>query len=320
MSLTADPSGSLSIDNPTTAPIVNTLSFDADGLIDSGSSETLAPIQYDVGFFEYYLSLVLRGTGYHDQAASMEAWFPEATYHVGLSETVEVTTTVAPAYESNAGDASDRSAAVEPADSTSLLLIADNLIDTGRGRDVILDLAGDNVILAGGAADVVITGSGADVIGGGKGNDLIVSGAGDDYVEGQGGSDEILLGAGDDLARGGRGRDLMLGEAGEDWLWGNSGFDLLDGGTGDDRLEGGWGRDTFRFMDGTGHDVVADFRAGRDMIEIDHALGVADFEALLATASETTEGGVRFDLGPDDSVTLEGVSMALLDAGDFSFL
>ncbi|MEM9048970.1 MAG: calcium-binding protein [Pseudomonadota bacterium] len=287
-------------DGPSTAdPIDNTLSFDMDGLIESGLLVNPAPLQYNVFFFEFYLSHVLSLGGYGAQAAAMERWFPDATYHVGLSSIVSVSLETG---------------------GIGLELLADNLIETGNGRDVILDLAGDNLILAGGAADVIVTGSGCDVISGGKGNDLVMSGAGDDFVEGDGGRDTLLLGAGDDLATGGRGADLLMGEAGEDWLWGNNGFDVLDGGTGNDRLEGGWGCDTFRFMAGTGRDIVTDFQAGRDRIELDMALGASDFETLLSLARETPSGGVTFELAFGDAVTLENTALVALRAEDFVFV
>lgn len=94
----------------------------------------------------------------------------------------------------------------------------------------------------------------------------------------------------------------------------------ITGGGGNDTLYGGGGDDVFVFEDGSGHDVVGDFKAGAgspDVLDVS-AFGFADFNALLSAAED--QGGtadVTIALDDDDQVTLVGVRTADLHQGDF---
>jgi Ca2+-binding RTX toxin-like protein len=90
-----------------------------------------------------------------------------------------------------------------------------------------------------------------------------------------GSDDEVLDGrGGDDLLFGNGGNDTLIGGEGNDRLDGGAGRDTLIGGPGDDWLTGGHGRDTFVFAPqaldnpNPGNDVVTDFHAGRDVIDL----------------------------------------------------
>ncbi len=60
-------------------------------------------------------------------------------------------------------------------------------------------------------------------------------------------------------------------------LW-RRGDDILDGGAGDDELNGGLGADVFHF--GAGFDRIEGL-TGEDRIEINPALGISSFAALM---------------------------------------
>ena len=85
------------------------------------------------------------------------------------------------------------------------------------------------------------------------------------------------------LLDGGKGKDVLDGEGGVDTLVGGNGKDILDGGIGDDVLTGGRGGDHFLFASGLNAtvnvDTIADFKLGKDVIELDNAI----FSALANT-------------------------------------
>jgi serralysin len=138
------------------------------------------------------------------------------------------------------------------------------------------------------------------------------------------------------------GNDLLDGKGGDDFLFGGNGDDRLIGGDGNDRLTGGKGNDTFVFAPGSGHDVVTDFSpsshpfieglagslpqflqplfdfAKGDQIEFDGGV-FHDFRDVLA-ASHQVGNDTVITISANDSVTLQGVNMHSLHAGDFLFV
>ncbi len=78
---------------------------------------------------------------------------------------------------------------------------------------------------------------------------------------------------------------------------------------------GGGGADTFVFQPGYGDDFVEDFEAGIDTVQL-VTMGVGDFASLMAMASDAT-GDTVIDFGGGDTVTLIGVEIDDLSAGDF---
>jgi Ca2+-binding RTX toxin-like protein len=117
------------------------------------------------------------------------------------------------------------------------------------------------------------------------------------------------------------GADLMIGGEGDDTLDGAGGSDLFLGGTGDDTLTGGAGNDLFIFRTGDGQDTITDFEGGTeggDIIDLRQMTAAASFSGVMAAAAQIG-GDVFVDFGGGDSLTLLGVQLTDLDAGDFLF-
>jgi Ca2+-binding RTX toxin-like protein len=101
-----------------------------------------------------------------------------------------------------------------------------------------------------------------EVVVGSMDNDRFVSGAPGavkSAVAGLGGNDWLY---------GGSSKDMLYGGGGRDQLFGGVGADKLMGGAGRDVLTGGAQADVFVFTAGSGSDVITDFQAGLDQIEI----------------------------------------------------
>jgi Ca2+-binding RTX toxin-like protein len=128
---------------------------------------------------------------------------------------------------------------------------------------------------------------------------LVGTGLADQWVGTQW-ADTLLGGAGNDHIRGGAGNDLLSG---------GLGADTLQGGDGKDRLTGGGGADQFVFATaaeaglGAARDVVADFVAGVDRIDlsaIDANTGLESdqaFSFLGAGAFTGVAGQLRYVAG-----------------------
>lgn len=118
-------------------------------------------------------------------------------------------------------------------------------------------------------------------------------------------------------ATGGTGNDSLTGNAAANVLAGNAGHDRLAGLGGNDTLTGHAGNDVFVFAAGGGRDVINDFVNGSDRIDLS-ATALTDFNAVLASLTSTTAGAViTTEIG--STITLKGVLVAALDAGDFIF-
>lgn len=177
-----------------------------------------------------------------------------------------------------------------------------------EGEDWIEGGPGDDAIFGGADADTLIGGAGNDFISGGGGDDIIDSGEGNDIVSGGFGNDTIWAGDGDDALDGGMGDDDLDGGAGSD---------VLVGGPGNDRMRGGDGPDFFTFESGSGVDVVIDF-GPEDTVVVEQGLNSTKIDAvadLLARMMDSPEG-VMLDLGAGNTVLLEGVAVADINAED----
>jgi len=128
--------------------------------------------------------------------------------------------------------------------------------------------------------------------------------------------DADLGGAAQNLSfTGGTGIDVLYGFAGNDTLNGGGGNDRLSGGTGNDLLTGGAGADRFVFTNGDGNDTITDFAPGTDVVEL-HAYGLAAFGDLQALMSQQgADTVIGFD--PNNTITLQNITIAQLHAGDF---
>lgn len=122
---------------------------------------------------------------------------------------------------------------------------------------------------------------------------------------------------GSDDIEGRGGNDKLFGLGGNDDLEGGNGNDVLDGGAGNNGLEGGLGNDVFIFK--KGNTDIDDFGRGSDTIRIGNALGVENFEELMALAN-SVDGGedVLIDFGRHE-LKLEDTRLSDLKASDFEF-
>ncbi|MCF1462406.1 calcium-binding protein [Agrobacterium vitis] len=104
------------------------------------------------------------------------------------------------------------------------------------------------------------------------------------------------------------------GNSADNVLTGGAGDDVLDGSTGNDALYGGEGSDVFVFNASYGNDVVFDFQASSDTIDLT-GMGFATVSDAAAYASEI-EDGVLFNFGNGDTLTVHGLNYASLTSSD----
>jgi len=215
-----------------------------------------------------------------------------------------------------------------------------DLLDGGSGDDTLSSGAGIDTLIGGAGDDLLRAGDGNDRLFAGLGDDRADGGLGDDYVVTSNGRDTLLGGAGIDTLGGGSGGDLLNGNAGADFILasngndrllggddndtmlGGGGRDTLTGGAGDDRLVGGSQNDRFNFTPGSGADLIVDFAAGAGPGDVIGLIGWGaafnDFADVLAAASQVGNN-VVINLGGGDSITLQGTTIASLNADDFAF-
>jgi hypothetical protein len=80
------------------------------------------------------------------------------------------------------------------------------------------------------------------------------------------------------------------------------------------------GSDTFVFAANFGHETIPNFHPNTDAIEIDHTV-FADVQAFLAATHDDGHGNAVITADPNDSITVENVTVAQLvqHQGDFHF-
>lgn len=135
---------------------------------------------------------------------------------------------------------------------------------------------------------------------GGAGRDILLGGNASQTLSGNGGRDRLIAGAGEDVLFGGGGRDVLFGGLGDDTLF---------GGAGDDRMDGGSDTDTFLFVAGQhGNDLIQNFSAVEDVIDIDGVGGAAVNLTTTATDTVLTVAGFA-----GNSITIENQLLTLAD-------
>ena len=160
------------------------------------------------------------------------------------------------------------------------LLTASTAFD---GTDIVLSDYGSDLNMADASAlssDIALLG--------GTSNDSLKSGAGDDKIYGGDGDDTLIGNAGD---------DTLYGDSGDDVLYGGDGDDILYGGVGNDTLTGGEGADLFVYDEGD--DVITDYSAGVDMIQLESRV----IESASVEGSDVvlyTDGGSLKVIGVKD--------------------
>ncbi|GBD48119.1 hemolysin-type calcium-binding protein [Methylopila sp. Yamaguchi] len=192
----------------------------------------------------------------------------------------------------------------------------DNKLFGASGADTLLGGAGDDRLDGRGGIDRLVGGEGDDVYVVSTYKDVVVELAdeGYDVVLSKGSfqlTDNVeelrLIGQavkglgnnGDNKLVGNDQNNLLSGLDGVDRLYGGAGDDTLAGGVGKDVLTGGAGADVFAFTDaGDAGDVITDFEAGVDRIQIDLAgFGLATFDATSFESNArgiATTGDARF--------------------------
>jgi Ca2+-binding RTX toxin-like protein len=224
-----------------------------------------------------------------------------------------------------------------------------DLVDGGLGADWLKGGNGDDRISGGDGDDRLEGGAGGDVLKGGLGADILDGGSGTDTADYRG-TDAVSLNlatgvhggaaagdtltsielynlsdAGDTFVGGGAadyvwgnaGADSLSGGGGADHLEGGAGDDVIDGGMGSDELYGGSGADMFVFANGFGTDKIFDFEDGIDHIKLSGITGVTSFSNVVVT--QDLFGNAVLSFGLNNSITLQGVSAAKVDASDFIF-
>ncbi len=137
----------------------------------------------------------------------------------------------------------------------------------------------------------------------------------------------LYEGAGSVLV-GGAFHDTLTGGDGDDTLVGSGGNDVIDGGLGDDRLildagndtasgGSGSGSDDFVYSGGPGSGAVqlVDFVPGEDRLVLSDSLASDGGEVLWLLRISAL--GTLIDFGDGRSITLVGVALPSLQAGDF---
>ena len=151
----------------------------------------------------------------------------------------------------------------------NLALAEAEIVQGGRGDDVLVGGGVSTVFVRGGQGDDLIIGGAAnDALSGEDGNDLIDGGAGNDIVRGDRGQDFLAGGAGDDLIEGGLDDDRLQGGAGNDALVGGQGDDIIDGGEGTDIAEYSGGYAEYRLTQTEQGVIISDTVSGRDGTDI----------------------------------------------------
>jgi len=201
--------------------------------------------------------------------------------------------------------------------------------------------SGNDTITGNTANNHLIGGDGKDTINGGGGTDILEGDGGDDILEGNGtldgGADNDILrgdgiligGTGNDKLYGGSLADVLQGGDDNDELYGGLGGDALDGGKGDDLLDGGFadpavpdvltggeGADTFVYKSRYLQNIVTDFKAGEDKLDLT-GTNVHDFYTLLSKATQVGDDVVftfaTYQSGAKDQLILQNVKIDDLD-------
>lgn len=115
--------------------------------------------------------------------------------------------------------------------------------------------------------------------------------------------------------------DDLIGNSGKNTLLGKGGADSLAGGRGADMMTGGTGADTFVFANRMGKDTITDFDPGganHDVIDLSHVSGFDTFSEVKQHMDQVGQD-VVISVNNQNTITIEGVKLANLDAGDFHF-
>ena len=160
-------------------------------------------------------------------------------------------------------------------------------VDSGSGDDFIRVLGGENV--------------------------AVRAGEGDDFVLAEFGETTVELGAGNDRFLSYTAEVSVEGGEGDDVIHGGDQNDTINGGEGNDVLSGGGGRDVFVFNRDEGTDVVLDFDASQDSLDLtDFDVAFDDIDVV------STADGVELEVGGETIVLLQSVAAEDVTSDVFS--
>lgn len=128
----------------------------------------------------------------------------------------------------------------------------------------------------------------------------------------------FLLGSNNTHATGTDADNVIHGNSGDNVILGLLGADDLYGHKGNDNLTGGGDADVFHFSSGDSQDIVTDFENGLDKVDVSGWKAITSFDDLMQHHVAFKNGDAIITAG-HDSLTLDGVAKADLDAGDFTF-
>jgi Ca2+-binding RTX toxin-like protein len=138
------------------------------------------------------------------------------------------------------------------------------------------------------------------------------------YVLGDNIENLTLLG-GKSVDATGNGLDnTIVDNKGDNVLKGMGGTDILIAGVGNDTMTGGSGTDFFEFNKGTHHDIITDFKNGKDVISSSFVSSDADAAALLSHHAHQDGNDVLISFG-HDSVLIKHMDLSALDSADFFY-
>jgi hypothetical protein len=175
---------------------------------------------------------------------------------------------------------------------------------TGTFVEVTLDTALGNAPIHGT--------DGSDTLVGSAGNDLLDGGDGVDTVSYAGANSSVTVNLAQGSATSSDGSDTLISI--ENII--GSGFgDSLMGNSHDNVLSGGLGADTFHIGADFGHDTITDYRPAQEGDILEFSTDVfADIVAMLNAASNDGSGNVAITADTDNSIILQGVTKADLEA------
>ena len=232
----------------------------------------------------------------------------------------------------------------------------DDTLGAGSGTDLVRGEAGIDQLFGSNGNDRLFGGDDDDLLVGGNGRDTLAGDAGADNMNGGAQVDtasydaaaagvavslntgsgsagdalgdtliaiENLEGSGfGDLLEGSAGVNRIDGGAGGDTIDALAGADIIIGETGADTMTGGADSDQFWFFIGDGADVIADFVAGAATDDVIRVFGrgtAVDTLAEVLALSSQVGADVVINFGGGDTITLQNVTLASLDASDFLF-
>ena len=88
---------------------------------------------------------------------------------------------------------------------------------------------------------------------------------------------------------------------------------------GDDHLTGAGANDLFVFAQPIGHDVIYNFNAASDKIDLIDFSNVSSFADIQGHIADDANGNAVITVGTDETITLNGVHAAAVTASDFAF-